>query len=349
MLYIPLFGRDELEFKYEGKNSRRIEDMRKLTKPLFISLFFTFLLISSSTGLVLMSGSCNDDLENPNGEGVWEFRDASISILHSSNKSGVDYERRKSTVSGNTLSTTVVQETEDTVTVNLSIELTDDTQTHINIDIDYNELQFEIDKKDNDATLVEEGHPWEGKRIGFFPFFGFAEEEVYDNTYPYFMGGESEPVSFLDHKGVSVTQVKEGGEIDEQHYTVESIYKLTNKIEEDLTYQYLKEAGNKTREIGSCLSVSFKQYRGRLYPFSAGATFPSELFVEDPADDEALISIGGGLSYEQQDVIEYIQELPPMENPHEGNDLAKMALFLGVPGAIAIVCGYVAYKKKEGG
>ncbi len=315
--------------------------MREKTKTPFISLFIIILLISFSINFVSIPGSCSDTLENPNGEGVWEFRETSISILYHNEKEDIDYILKNGSIAGNTLTTTVVKETEETVTVNLKIELNDYARKVV--DIDYDELLFEIDKEDNDATLIEDGHPKEGKRIGFFPFFGFAEEPVYDNTYNYVLGGESEPVRFISNSGINI--IDPNAPDKEHRYTIESVYGIKTEPEEK-NLEFPKYTDD-IFELGSYLDINFKQYQGRLYPFSVSACLPAEILMDEP-DDEAYISLGPDFSPEQEDVIEYLQSLPPMEDPHDSNDLGQIVIFVGIPGAVAAFGGYFAYKKKKG-
>ena len=321
--------------------------MKQKTKTYLQSSFFIFIIIIFTIGFGSISVSSSDKLENPNGEGNWEFEDTSINTVYHNENGDADYIIYNSSISGNTISTTVIEETESTVTVNLNIELTDYAHSRKDIaDIDYNELLFEIDKEDNDATLIEEGHPMEGTRIGFFPFFGFAEEPVYDNTYDYILGGESEPVRFVDHIGIEVVDSNQSKQSD--HYTIESVYKIEIHAEDKvLEYADPSYVDEDIFELGEHLDIRLKQYQGRLYPFSVSVRLPAEILIEEP-EDEAFVSLWPGFSSEQKEVIEFIQALPPMEDPHDLDYLRQILLFFGVPGAIATYGGYMAYKKKEG-
>ncbi len=309
---------------------------------LFISLF---IIIISMISIGPISASESEDMENPYGEDEWKFKDVGLNIDYEHEDDKIDIYSKNFTASGNTLSIQIINETQDSVNVLFQLELENHTKEARNID--YTELVFRIDKNNNDATLVENDHPEEGSRFGFFPFWGFYEDDIYesDTSFNYPLGGHFDSIRKAEKSWISYLDLET---MENVKRDVGASYSLRNEGEDKIRKDTLIE-DRETTTMNRFLRVNVKQHEGRLYPTGGSIYTPPEFFIENPTDEE-MVFFDLDYSYEQKDAMRYLETLPPFEE--EGNDeglIPKEIMLLMIFLVFIAFVGYTAYMKKEEG
>jgi len=318
--------------------------MADYKKNIFFSLLFSIILLFSmiTTGPVFASES--ENIRNPYVEDEWKFKSAAFNIMYEHEDEEIDYCSKNYTASGNTLSVEIIKETQESVDVLVNIELKNHTKRRY--DIDYTELTFRVDKENNDATLIENDHPEEGSRLGFFPFWGFFEKDIYESqsSFHYVLGGGTDSVGIHGNSWISYHDYET---MQEVRHNVGSSYFLRVEAEDKTRVSDIT-GDTDPSPFRSYLRMNFKQHEGRLYPTGGLIYVPAEFLIEDPTD-ERLVYIDLDYSSEQQEAIEYLETLPPFEEDKYDSETSvpKEILFLAFPVAIGIFGGYMAYKKKE--
>lgn len=311
-------------------------------KNLFLSLILIFMLILTAYNSLPVRAP-DGVIGSPYGQNEWRYESTGISVYYYHKDEDIDY-IISGDKGGNLLSVTIIEETAEWANVKLRIEFNEYTLDSISFD--YHELLFQVRKDNNDATLIEEGHPMEDTRIGFFPFFGFVDHDLFGNRYHYFLGGESEPVDYVHGSSINAFCFEE---ITDMSYPIYSLYRLRNNQETSKVVQMEWVGGIHNLSSSVTLSMMAKQYQGRLYPIYAYADFPANFFIKEP-DDVAMISISAEYSAQQVNTIEFLQSLPDMDDPYNEGGFSRFVAFLiGASAVVAVASGYLAYKKKAGG
>ncbi len=301
----------------------------------FTFYFLIIILISVSFALINSNTCAYESVQKDE----WIYQDSTIGVYYNHDNDDIDYDLKTGLEGGHTITISVEEDSEKWAYVKMKIDVNEFSE----LELDYYELLFKIRKENNDAILISEGHPYQGERLGFFPFYVFSHEDMYEKTYHYILGGETEPVCFVnnynsiyfDRENMSQMQVRFG-----------SVYVLQS-VRENKLYEH-KLLMNQTFEIGYHLDVTMKQHEGDVYIIHSEARFPAEFFFrEDNLEGRALVEVWASYSWDQRETIEFLNSIQ-MEEPGNDNSTVVSVALLGILIALSAGAGYVAYKKKGG-
>ncbi len=316
-----------------------------------LSLFLIIIIILSFSVIIPYNSyirAAKGGKESPYGKNKWKLSGNIQYISKMNDTDGYEYHDFGTDAK---ISLKMKNETKKWVDVILKIELKDSMKPVG--DLEKNILRFKIRKEDNIAFLDMKNHSNDGYKLGFFPFFGYCENNKYPRKIEY-MSRISEKVIFRENYSVTFP---EKGDPDACRPIGSSI---DYWVKEDPIKIVKYPMWNNSKPFGkNLLCVCYKIYDNKFYLHDSSVVMPSKLFfttnnyTDDYINIDTDVSIKVPVNPDDIDYKDYeflktieMKNLYPEKKDESDSDLTPIFM-LAVPAVIASGAGYLAYKKQE--
>lgn len=322
----------------------------KKTKT-FFSLLFIFITIISCSIIIpynYQGQSIDNEKANPFGKNKWKMSGKIQYISKMNDTEGYKYHDFGTPA---IISLEMKNETKDWIYIILDLDLKGSLKPVGKLE--KNRLRFKIRKEDNVAFLDMKNHSENSYKLGFFPFFGYCENNEYSKKIEY-MGRISDEVNFRKNTNISYPEKGDPKASRPIGSTIDYVVK-----EDPITIKEYPMWNNSKPFNKTLMTTASKVYNNKYYQYFGDACIPSVLFftnnnyTDDFIEIETDVNIKVPVNPDDIDYKNYkflktieMENLYPEKEDESDSDLTPIFM-LTVPAVIATGAGYLAYKKQK--